>query len=180
MGNSLFDQLKKSGLIDEKKAKQAKRDKHKQAKQLKGKKPKQLAESKLYAQKVQAEKVARVRALNQQRKQVAEQNAINAQLKQLIQTNRIENVDGQIKFNFVDNNKIRLLYVTEHLQNQLTNGQLAIVKLEGRYDLVPVEAAEKIKLRDQSCIILCATNQPKDKDSDDPYADYQVPDDLMW
>ena len=180
MGNSLFDQLKKSGLIDEKKAKQARREKHKQAKKLKGKQPKPWTESKLHAQKIQAEKVAHVRELNQQRKQAAKQKAINAQIKQIIQTNRVKNVDGQIKFNFIDNNKVRLLYVTEHLQNQLANGQLAIVKLEGRYDFVPVETAEKIKLRDQSCIILCTTNQPKDKDSDDPYADYQVPDDLMW
>lgn len=180
MGNSLFDQLKKSGLIDEKKAKQAKREKHKQAKQQKGKKPKQVTESKLQAQKIQAEKVARVRELNEQRKHIAEQKAINAQIKQLIQTNRITKVEGQIKFNFIDNNKVRLLYVTELVQNQLANGQLAIVKLEGKYDLVPVETAEKIKLRDKSCIILCSTNQPKDTDSDDPYADYQVPDDLMW
>lgn len=180
MGNSLFDQLKKSGLIDEKKAKQAKKEKHKQAKKLKGKQSKPLTESKLHAQKIQAEKVARVLELNQQRKQVAEQNALNAQIKQIIQTNRVENVDGQVKFNFVDNNKVRLLYVTEHLQNQLAKGQLAIVKLEGRYDLVPIEAAEKIKLRDQSCVILCNNNQSEGKDSNDPYADYQVPDDLMW
>ena len=180
MGNSLFDQLKKSGLIDEKKAKQAKKEKHRQVKQLKGKKAKPLVESKLHAQKVNAEKVARVRELNQQRKKAAEQNAIAAQIKQIIQTNRIENDHGQIRFNFVDDNKVRLLYVTEKLQDQLSLGYLAIVKFEGSYDLVPADVAEKIKLRDPSYVILCNTAQSKGSDADDPYADYQVPDDLMW
>ncbi len=180
MGNSLFDQLKKSGLIDEKKAKQAKREKHKQAKQLKGKKSKSMVESKLRAQEIQAEKVARVRELNQKNKLAAEQNAIVAQIKQIIQTNRIEKIEGQVKFNFIDNNKVRLLYVGEHLQNQLAKGRLAIVKLEGKYELIPADAAEKIKLRDQSYVIHCIDNNQKDNDPDDPYADYQVPDDLMW
>ena len=112
MGNSLFDQLKKSGLIDEKKAKQAKKEKHRQVKQLKGKKTKPLAESKLHVKQADAEKVARDRKLNQQRKQAAEKNAIAAQIKQLIQMNRIKKTDGQIGFNFIDGNKIQLLYVT--------------------------------------------------------------------
>ena len=145
MGNSLFDQLKKSGLIDEKKAKQAKKEKHRQVKQLKGKKTKPLAESKLHVKQADAEKVARDRKLNQQRKQAAEKNAIAAQIKQLIQMNRIKKTDGQIGFNFIDGDKIQLLYVTGEIQDKLALGRLAIVKLESSYELVPSEVAEKIK-----------------------------------
>jgi len=180
MGNSLFDQLKKSGLIDKKKATQARQEKHRRVKQQKGKQGKPLVESKRWAQQAQTEKVARDRELNQQRKQAAEQKAVIAQIKQLIQINRIEDFEGKIGFNFVDDNQVQRLYVTETLQDQLTMGSLAIVKLEGSYDLVPAGVAEKIKLRDPSCVILCNVAQSGDSDADDPYADYQVPDDLVW
>lgn len=183
MGNSLFDQLKKSGLIDKKKATQARKEKHKRVKQKKGKqaKAKPLVESKQWVQQAQTEKVARDRELNQQRKQAAEQKAVAAQVKQLIQINRIEEIEGKVGFNFVDDNQVQRLYVTSELQDQLTRGSLAIVKLAGSYDLVPAGVAEKIKLRDPSRVILCNVAQPKDSsDADDPYAEYQVPDDLMW
>ena len=180
MGNSLFDQLEKSGLVDEKKAKQAKKDKRKQSKQKRGKKAQPLDESKLLAQKAQAEKTARDRELNQQRLLEAEKKAIAAQIKQLIEMNRIENSDGDIGFNFTDGNKVQRIYVSEKLQNQLVSGRLAIAKLGNEYTLVPTAVAEKIKQRDPACIILNNVQQPDDNDADDPYADYQVPDDLMW
>ncbi len=183
MGNSLFDQLEKSGLVDEKKAKQAKKDKRKQNKQNKQKRGKQaqpLDESKLRAQQAQAEKAARDRELNQQRMQAAEKIAIAAQIKQLIQMNCIEYSDGEIGFNFTDGNKIQRIYVPEKFQNQLVSGRLAIVKLESGYNLVPAVVADKIEQRDPSCVILNNVTQADTSDADDPYADYQVPDDLMW
>ncbi len=180
MGNSLFDQLKKSGLVDEQKAKQAKKDKQKQARQQKGKKAKPLTESKLLAQQAQAEKVARDRELNQQRKLAAEQVALAAQIKQLIQMNRIEDSQGEIGFNFTDGNKVQRLYVTDELHAQLVRGRLAIVKLAEGYELVPARVAEKIKLRDPSSVLVCNEVGPEATDEDDPYADYQVPDDLIW
>ena len=39
--------------------------------------------------------------------------------------------------------------------------------------------AEKIMLRDESCIVSNATTQ-LESGEDDPYVDYKVPDDLMW
>ncbi len=180
MGSSLFDQLKKTGLVDDKKAHQAKKEKQKQAKQQKGKKAKPLAESKLRAQQALAEKVARDRELNQRRKQAAEQIAIAAQIKQLIQMNRIEDYEGEIGYNFTDGNKVQRIHVTEKLQSQLVRGRLAIVKLGDGYELVPARVAEKIELRDSSCVILCNEVQSHESDEDDPYADFQVPDDLMW
>ncbi len=180
MGNSLFDQLQKSGLVNEQKAKQAKKDKQKQAKQQKSKKAKPVAESKLLAQQAQAEKVARDRELNQQRKQAAEQVAMAAQIKQLIQMNCIEDSQGDIAFNFTDGNKVQRLYVTDELHAQLVRGRLAVVKLADGYELVPAGVAEKIKLRDPSCVLVCNEVESDAVDGDDPYADFQVPDDLMW
>lgn len=180
MGSSLFDQLKKTGLVDEKKAKQAKKEKYKQTRQQKGKKARPLDESKLRAQQAQAEKVARDRELNRERKQAAEQKAIAAQIKQLIEMNRVESEDGDIAFNFTDGSNIRRVYVTEKQQANLANGRLAIIRQEEGYELVPAGVAEKIRLRDPSCIMICNVNQTDVTDADDPYADFQVPDDLMW
>ncbi|MEA1888480.1 MAG: DUF2058 domain-containing protein [Pseudomonadota bacterium] len=184
MGNSLFDQLNKSGLVDKNKAKQAKKDKHRQAKKHKGRQAKSLPESKQRAQQIQAEKAQRDRELNRQHKQEVEKKAVAAQIKQLIEMNRIEGDDAEneaeIAFNFVDGKNVQRLYVTEKLQQQLMRGRLAIVKLGVDYNLVPAGVAEKITLRDPSCVIHCAVVEAETSDIDDLYADYQVPDDLMW
>jgi len=180
LGNSLFDQLKETGLVDKNTAKQVRKQKHKQTRQQKGKKGAQPVESKLRAQQLQEEKAARDRELNLQQKMAAEKKAIAAQIKQLVEMNRIEQNDGEIGFNFVDDNNVQQIYVTEKIQDELVRGRLAIIKLAKGYDLVPTGVADKIALRNPSCVILC--NEPKKElsDDEDPYADYQVPDDLMW
>ena len=112
MGSSLFDQLKKSGLVDKNKAKTVKHNQYKSQKQ-KSKKGTvdQPDEAKLITQKAQAEKVERDRQLNQQKKQEAERKAIAAQIKQLIETNRVEDQDGDIVYNFNDANVVkRIMY----------------------------------------------------------------------
>ena len=179
MGGSLFDQLKKTGLVDKNKAQQASKKKHLQSKQQKGKKAGKTDESKLRAQQVQVEQAARDRELNLKQKQAAEQKAIAAQIRQLIEMNRIDD-DGDIGFNFVDDSNVQQIYVSEKVQDELVRGQLAIIKLQNRYELVPVKVAEKIALRDSSCVILCNAVSAIDSDDDDLYADYKVPDDLMW
>ena len=71
MSNSLQNQLLKMGLVDEKKVKQAKKEKHKQAKQ-QGKKAVVVDEAKRLAQQVAAQKAERDRELNRQRKETRE------------------------------------------------------------------------------------------------------------
>ena len=48
------------------------------------------------------------------------------------------------------------------------------------YELLPAVAAEKIMQRDDAVIVLLNSNDKPEVDEDDPYADYQIPDDLMW
>jgi len=181
MSNSLFDQLKKSGLVDEKKAKKAKHSQYKNQKQKskKGAEPK-LDEATLLAQKTQAEKVERDRQLNQQKKADAERKAVAAQIKQLIEVNRIEPGDGDVVYNFTDAKVVKRLHVSPQVHEHLVSGRLAIAKLGEAYELVPVPVAEKIKQRDEACIILCEASAETETDENDPYADYQIPDDLMW
>lgn len=176
---SLQEQLLKAGVVDEKKAKQIKKDQRKKAKQTpKGQTIKD--EAKELAKQVLLEKAQRNREVNLEQQKLVEKKAIAAQIKQLIETNRIDRSGGEIAYQFTDGKKIKKLFVTTLLQNQLSRGLIAIVKLAEGYELVPSAVAEKIAQRDDSIVLL--KNQPGDQtiDEDDPYADYQIPDDLMW
>ena len=98
--------------------------------------------------------------------------------KQLIEMNCLSEYEGDIAHNFTDNKVVRKIYLSEAVHKQLSRGRVAIVKLNGGYKLVPTAVAEKIRLRDEDCII--QRGEPQQSDEDDFYADYEVPDDLMW
>jgi len=62
----------------------------------------------------------------------------------------------------------------------LSKGQLAIVEInKDSFELVPKKAGEKIAQRDSSYIVKIDHTQVT-LSEDDPYADYQIPDDLVW
>jgi uncharacterized protein YaiL (DUF2058 family) len=183
MSNALRDQLLKAGLVNDKQLKQAVKEKRKETLQKQGQsKPGAVDESKLQAHKAQAEKAERDRQLNLQRKEAAEQKAIAAQIRQLIETNRQPKGDGDIPYNFVDDNKVKRIYISDKLRDQIGRGSLAIVKLDGQYELVPSEIGQKIRVRHEASVVLLNDpQQTANKDQgDDPYADYTIPDDLMW
>ena len=176
---SLQDQLLKAGLIDDKKANKIKKNKHKQTKQKQKNKIETTDEAKLAAQQTQAGKAQRDRQLNQQRKAEAERKAIAAQVRQLVEMNRQPRDEGDITYSFTDDTLIKRIPVSEIQLKQLSNGRLCIIKLDGQYELIPTLVAEKIQLRDESTQIL-SNQSTETPDEDDPYADFQVPDDLMW
>lgn len=178
---SLQDQLLKAGLVDSKKAKQVSKDKRKQQKVQKKSKTSVESEAKVAAAQAKAEKQQRDRELNEQRKVEADAKAIAAQVKQLIQTNSVAKGSGDnlLGYNFSDGKQIKKIYVDGRIQGQLERGQLAIVKLDDDYQLVPAPVADKISERDAQCVVSQQQATQVD-DEDDPYADYQIPDDLMW
>lgn len=176
---SLQDQLLKAGLVDNKRANKIKKSKHKQVKQQQKNKIETPDEVKLAAQQAHADKVERDRQLNQQRKADAERKAIAAQVRQLVEMNRQPGDEGDIAYSFTDGTLVKRITVSDAQLKQLSNGRLCIIKLDDQYELIPTLVAEKIQLRDEHTRIL--SNQPTETpDKDDPYADFQVPDDLMW
>lgn len=178
---SLRDQLLKVGLVDEKQVNKARRDKQKQDRQRRKSKTETSKQEKPQHQPALAKKIERDRELNRQRQERAERKALTAQIKQLIEANRLPKDDGDVPFNFADDKKIKRIYITEPVRKQLSHGKLSIVKLDGIYELVPSTIAQKIRLRDEKCVILDSKRQENNADNkDDPYADYQVPDDLVW
>jgi uncharacterized protein YaiL (DUF2058 family) len=176
---SLRDQLLKAGVVDNKKVKKVRHEKHKQAKQQSRGSP-GVDETKELARRALAEKAARDREINLQRQAAAEQKAVQAQIAQLISTNRLDRQHGEIAYQFSDDKKIKKLYVTENLHKQLGKGQVAIVKHGENYELIPAVVAEKIKQRDKNRIIVHNIMSAETAAEDDPYAEYQIPDDLMW
>jgi uncharacterized protein YaiL (DUF2058 family) len=176
---SLQDQLLQAGIVDKKKAKQIKQEQRKEAK-VRQKGQVEVNEDKEQARRAQLEKAERDRQLNKQQVDKAEQRAIQAQVIQLIKMNRIDRGKGDIAYQFTDGSKIKKIYVTAQLQGDLVKGRLAIARLEGAYELLPAVAAEKIMQRDQQVIVMLNKGATVEVDEDDPYADYQIPDDLMW
>jgi uncharacterized protein YaiL (DUF2058 family) len=176
---SLQDQLLKAGLVDDKKAHRIKKNKQKQTRQKHKNKIEATDEAKMAAQQAQAEQVERDRQLNLQRKAKAERKAVAAQVRQLVSMNRQDRDGGELDYSFADGTLIKRIQVTEPQLKQLGNGRLCIIKMDGQYELIPTRVAEKIQQRDEGAIILSnpSTVEP---DEDDPYADYKVPDDLMW
>ena len=59
------------------------------------------------------------------------------------------------------------------------DGLLAIVCHGGTTELVPKVIADKIAERDPSLVVQVKKASTA-IDADDPYADFKVPDDLMW
>jgi uncharacterized protein YaiL (DUF2058 family) len=179
MASSLQDQLLKAGLTNEKALKKAKKEKHPQQKVAKSERN-QLDEGKVAAQKALADKADRDRELARQQNELAAQKAVAAQIRQMIEHNRIQRPQGEIAYNFVDGKTIKKLNLPQKLVDQLSWGQLAIVKLDDKYELIPAKAAKKISERDSVAVIALAVPQANVVAEDDPYADFQVPDDLMW
>lgn len=178
--STLQDQLLKAGLVDAKKAKQASKDKRKQDKVNRKTKQPVVDETKANVQKAKAEKAERDRQLNAERNAQAQKKAIEAQIKQLISLNAKSKGDGDIAYSFTDANKIKKIYVSALVQDQLTRGQLAIARAGDNYEVVPAAIAEKIVARDESFIVCQNQRSQETLEEDDPYADYQIPDDLMW
>ncbi|MBD4641712.1 DUF2058 family protein, partial [Xanthomonas citri pv. citri] len=45
---------------------------------------------------------------------------------------------------------------------------------------IPAVVADKIAQRDADSIVLNSALSQEEQDEDDPYADFKIPDDLMW
>ncbi len=168
---TLQEQMLKAGLVNEKKLKKAK----------KGAK-KSRVQKREAVEAVEANKAAQLekdKALNQQRKDEQLAREFKAQVKQLVQMNKLELKEGDIKYNFTDGTLVKSMYVETLIHTQLVKGILTIARYEDGYAVIPGVVAKKILMRDQDTIIENSSAEEIPAE-DDPYADFVVPDDLMW
>lgn len=177
MRNSLQDQLLKAGLVDKNKANKASKERRKQTRQQRN--SKEGAPSTAERQR-QLEQAARDRDLNMRRNEARKQREIAAQIKQLVDNHRHPRDDSEDDKPFYFNNKgkVKKMYVSVQTHKMITSKKLSIVNCNGNFELVPMEIAEKIRQRNPSLVIDLPEEQPTPED--DPYADFQVPDDLIW
>ncbi|HHG8772369.1 TPA: DUF2058 domain-containing protein [Raoultella planticola] len=175
---TLQEQMLKAGLVTSKKMAKVQRTAKKSRVQAR--------EARAAVEENKKTQLERDKQLSEQQKQAALSKEYKAQVKQLIEMNRIDIAKGDIGFNFTDNNLIKKIFVDKLTQTQLTSGRLAIARLavdsnsESTYVIIPASVADKIAQRDASSIVLNSALSQEEQDEDDPYADFKVPDDLMW
>lgn len=175
---TLQEQMLKAGLVTSKKMAKVQRTAKKS--RVQAREAREAVEENKKAQ------LERDKQLSEQQKQAALSKEYKAQVKQLIEMNRIVLAKGDIGFNFTDGNLIKKILVDKATQTQLINGRLAIARLvvenreECEYAIIPASVADKIAQRDAASIVLHSALSQEEQDEDDPYADFKVPDDLMW
>ncbi|APC09878.1 MULTISPECIES: DUF2058 domain-containing protein [Providencia] len=175
---TLQEQMLKAGLVTSKKMAKVQRTTKKS--RVQAREAREAVEENKKAQ------LERDKQLNEQQKQALLAKEYKAQVKQLIEMNRINIAKGDINFNFTDNNVIKQIVVDKTTQTQLINGRLAIARLlidntdVCEYAIIPASVADKIIQREADCIVLNNALSQEQQDEDDPYADFKVPDDLMW
>ncbi|KGT91202.1 DUF2058 domain-containing protein [Enterobacter cancerogenus] len=175
---TLQEQMLKAGLVSTKKMAKVQRTAKKS--RVQAREAREAVEENKKAQ------IERDKQLSEQQKQATLSKEYKAQVKQLIEMNAITVAKGTIDFNFTDSNLIKKISVDKTTQTQLINGRLAIARLaadssgESKYAIIPASVADKIAQRDADCIVLNSALSQEEQDEDDPYADFKVPDDLMW
>lgn len=175
---TLQEQMLKAGLVSSKKVAKVQRTAKKSRVQAR--------EARAAVEENKKAQIERDKQLSEQQKQAVLAKEYKAQVKQLIEMNRITVAKGDIDFNFTDNNLIKKVAVDKITQTQLIKGRLAIARLvvegsgDAQYAIIPAIVADKIAQRDADSIVLNSTLSQEEQDEDDPYADFKVPDDLMW
>jgi uncharacterized protein YaiL (DUF2058 family) len=179
MAKSLSEQLLAAGVVKKDRATKLKKAKHKQGKQqLRGAGPGD--DVKLTAVQTQAQKLERDRALSRERQATLEAKAIDAQVRQLIVSNRLAHGDGERSYNYTDKSVVKTLHINPTQLTALTAGHIAIVKLDDKPELVPVAIATKISERAPDAVLMLNDATSEQSSEDDPYAEFQIPDDLTW
>lgn len=175
---TLQEQMLKAGLVTSKKVAKVQRTAKKSRVQAR--------EAREAVEENKKTQLERDKQLNEQHKQAVLSKEHKAQVKQLIEMNRIDIAKGDIGFNFTDNNLIKKIMVDKVTQAQLISGRLAIARWvtdnpsESQYAIIPASVADKIAQRDAGSIALNSALSQEEQDEEDPYADFKVPDDLMW
>ena len=174
--NALQAQLLKAGLVDDKKAKKI----SKQAQHAKRTGDAAATESKKALAAAQAEKAEKDLKLNQQKQQQLEEKTLHANIIQMIKQHQITETDGEVSYQFVDDTKIKKIYTTQKLYEQIVAGFVVIARLEDDYALLPRPLADRINAKLEGFIVVSNDKSENEMEEDDPYAAYVIPDDLMW
>jgi uncharacterized protein YaiL (DUF2058 family) len=182
MGNSFREQLLKLGLVEKKQVNQANKLEHQKKKQQQKGKSQEIAdENKLLAQQALAEKKEKERLRNLKREEELRKKEEAEQVRQIIESHRLAGDPQGVAFRFADSGKIQRIFVSAAMVEELSRGSLAIVRSGPAYEIISAAAAQRISALAPKLIVLHNTAQKGDgRAADDPYAEFEIPDDLMW
>ncbi|MDY6456041.1 DUF2058 domain-containing protein [Acinetobacter faecalis] len=175
--NALQAQLLKAGLVDNKKAKKL----SKQAVHEKRTGDSNDAEIKAKIEQDKQAKLAKDQAIELEKKAALQEKELYAAIVQMINQHKIRDTDGDVSYQFIDESKIKKVYINQQIYNALVSGSLVIAKDGESYAFLPKALAERINSKLEGFIIV--NNSEKNEaitDEEDPYAAYVIPDDLMW
>lgn len=182
--SSLQDQLIKAGLSNKQKARQANTEKKRKNKQKRSGANVDVSlqeQVKKELELTQKEKQARDQALNLQKKAALAEKERVLRIQQILEHHQVPLKDGELEFNYTDDKKIKKLYLDSVSHKALVNGKLAICSLLEKTYIVTAETAEKVTTLDEHVVLLLNDKLVEETiDEDDPYAEFQIPDDLMW
>lgn len=181
MSNPFQDQLLKAGLVTQQQVNKVNQQKRKQGKQQRGKKKAPAVdENRLRAQQAAQKKAEHDRELNRRKQEQARNKAISIEINELIKAHKLRRDDKcDLAYNFEHMGKVKRIYINEDMKQRLLAGKLGIARLDGNYELVPADVARKIRERNEKRVIIF-DDTPDQAAEDDPYAQYQIPDDLTW
>lgn len=182
MGSSFQDQLLKLGLVNKKQVEKSKKSQHtERAKKTAKKQPPPVDENVVLAEQALAKKKERSRQLNLEREAKLKKREEAARIRQLIETSRLAKNDKGVPYRFVDQKKVYRIFIDQELVDRLSRGSAGIVRLGEQYEVCPAEVVRKLRELDEKVVVVF--NGPAagtTTGDDDPYAGYEVPDDLMW
>jgi len=181
--NSLQEQMLKAGLSDKKRARQATVDKKKKTKQNRHNTKHKIEvedELKKGIEQKKAEQQAKNQQIAKQHKQELEAKELQARIKQILEHNGLKDYDGDLSYNFTYKNLVKKLHVSALIHKSIVKGSLAICVFEGAFFLIPETIATRLALLDSAVIAALNERVDDEIDADDPYADFAIPDDLMW
>ncbi|WP_372016417.1 DUF2058 domain-containing protein [Pseudoxanthomonas sp. 10H] len=179
--NPLQEQLLKAGLVKKSKVAEVARE---QVKARHGKGAPASSEIQRDAERARADKAERDRALEAGRKAQARTAELRAQARQIIQDRKVPRT-GEGEYRFTVDGAIRTLQVDDDLRRKLSSGTLVIARLDERFELLPRVTADKVRERDPALIVLdhgqdSAEAAAPTSEDDAYYAQFKVPDDLVW
>ncbi|OTG95392.1 MULTISPECIES: DUF2058 domain-containing protein [Acinetobacter] len=175
--NALQAQLLKAGLVDNKKAKKL----SKQAVHEQRTGQSDEAELKAKIAQDQQEKLEKDQALDLEKKRLLQGKELKAAIIQMINQHKIRNIDGEVSYQFIDESKVKKIYLNQQIYNALVSGSLVVAKESDGYAILPKALADRINDKMEGFIIVNnSENNEQTTDEEDPYAAYVIPDDLMW
>jgi len=179
MGKSLADQLLKAGLTNKHKAAKARKAVN-HNKKLKDRGTIGETDAERHAREAAEAKTMRDKELNAAREAERLEKEKTAQGRDIIAHAQQTVDEGEQSFHYTHGTTVKTLLLSSAQHRHLSRGLLAVALLDNKAALIPAAAAEKVKQRSEELILAWHQGEDDTPDENDPYADYQIPDDLMW